>query len=140
MKRIILTVLILFLSLPCFAGNLLQQEYETKKAVKIASEPVFYNITKNRLLENDYMAYINGGGSMYGVWLKAKEDMEKSTIPNKTINLKYLSLIIDKYTITVKSLNRNLTPLQKIIIDDEDYGKLNNDVREFVSVYNFLAN
>lgn len=31
MKKIILTILILFLALPCFAGNVLQQEYETAK-------------------------------------------------------------------------------------------------------------
>ncbi len=133
MKRIIITILILFLALPCFAGNLLQQEYETAKMSEMAQEPAFYNLSKRGLIENDYSAYLNGGGSLYGV-LKYKQ----GRLPKNSLDLKYVNLILAKYDIIVKNRNSQLIQPDKIIIDDKDYKMLSDDVKSDIAVFNII--
>ena len=140
MKRIIITILILFLALPCFAGNLLQQEYETAKMSEMAREPVFYNISKRGLIEDDYLGYLNGKGSLYGVILYKKEELEKVTTPDKSIDLRYTNLVLQKYNFIIKNKNPQLLAPDKIIIDDNDYKSINKDVKDIISGFNlFMA-
>lgn len=133
MKKIILTILLLFLALPCFAGNLLQQEYETAKMSEMAQEPAFYNLSKRGLIENDYSAYLNGGGSLYGV-LKYKQ----GRLPKNSLDLKYVNLILAKYDIIVKNRNSQLIQPDKIIVDDKDYKMLSDDVKSDIAVFNII--
>lgn len=133
MKRIILTILLLFLALPVFAGNLLQQEYETAKMSEMAQEPTFYNLSKRGLIENDYSAYLNGGGSLYGV-LKYKQ----GRLPKNSLDLKYVNLILAKYDIIVKNRDSQLIQPDKIIVDDKDYKMLSDDVKSDIAVFNII--
>lgn len=133
MKKIILTILLLFLALPCFAGNLLQQEYETAKMSEMAQEPAFYNLSKRGLIENDYSAYFNGGGSLYGV-LKYKQ----GRLPKNSLDLKYVNLILAKYDIIIKNRNSQLIQPDKIIVDDKDYKMLSDDVKSDIAVFNII--
>ena len=140
MKRIILTILLLFLALPCFAGNLLQQEYETAKMQELAQEPAFYNISKRGLIEDDYLGYLNGKGSLYGVILYKKEELEKVTVPTKSIDLRYINLVLQKYNFIIKNKNPQLLAPDKIIVDDNDYKNLDKDVKDIISGFNlFMA-
>lgn len=140
MKRIILTILLLFLALPCFAGNLLQQEYETAKMSEMAQEPAFYNISKRGLIEDDYLGYLNGKGSLYGVILYKKEELEKVTVPTKSIDLRYINLVLQKYNFIIKNKNPQLLAPDKIIVDDNDYKNLDKDVKDIISGFNlFMA-
>lgn len=136
MKRTILTILILFLARPCFAGNLLQQEYETAKMAETAQDTAFFNISKERLLENDYQGYLNGGRSLYGYLLTAKEDALKAK--NK-IDLKYINLMLNQYNIRVKTVNSNIFYLQTIKVDDEDYRNLSDLTKLCLYFYNLMA-
>ena len=133
MKRIILTILILFLSLPCFAGNVLQQEYETAKMAEMAQEPAFYNISKRGLIEDDYLHYLNGGGSLYGV-LKYKQEK----LPKDSLDLKYVNLMLAKYDIIIKNINPQLVKPDRIIIEDDDYKKLSDDVKSDIALFNLI--
>lgn len=133
MKRIIITILLLFLALPCFAGNLLQQEYETAKMSEMAQEPAFYNMSKRGLIEDDYNAYMNGGGSMYGVFKYKQENL-----PKDSLDLKYVNLVLAKYDIIVKNINPQIIKPEKIIIDDEDYKRLSDDVKSDIALFNLI--
>lgn len=136
MKKFIITLLLLSLSLPAFAGNLLQQEYETAKMSEMAQEQTFYNMTKERLLENDYQGYLNGGRSLYGYLLTAKKEAEQT----KNINdSKYVNLMINKYKTRIKTLNSDLFQLQKIVVDDNEYKKLSELVKICLYFYNLMA-
>lgn len=136
MKRIILTILLLFLALPVFAGNLLQQEYETAKMSEMAQEPTFYNLSKERLFENDYQGYLNGGRSLYGYLLTAKENAETS---KNTIDLKFTTLMLNQYNMRIKTTNSQIFYLQKITIDDKDYKKLSELVKLCLFFHNMIA-
>lgn len=133
MKRIILTILILFLALPCFAGNVLQQEYETAKMAEMAQDPAYYNKTANGLIEDDYLHYLNGGGSLYGV---LKYGQEK--LPKDSLDLKYVNLMLTKYDIIIKNRNPQLIKPDKIMVDDEDYKRLSDDVKSDIAIFNLI--
>ncbi len=91
-------------------------------------------------MQDDYQAYLNGGGSMYGVFVKTKQTIEKSNISNKQLNLMYIDLIINRYLRSIKSLNSKYIPLQKIFIPDEDYTKLTKEIKKQMSIYNLITN
>lgn len=133
MKKTILTILFLFLSLPTFAGNLLQQEYETAKMFEMAQDPIFYNKTAKGLIEDDYLTYLNGGDSIYGLM---KNQQKK--LPKDSLDLKYINLMITKYDIIVKNLNPQLVKPNRIIVDDEDYKKLSDDVKKIMAGLNLI--
>lgn len=136
MKRIILTILLLFLALPVFAGNLLQQQYETARMAEMAQGTSFLNISKERLLENDYQGYLNGGRSLYGYLLTAKEDALNA---KNEIDLKYINLMLNQYNIRVKTVNSNIFYLQKIKVDDEDYRNLSDLTKLCLYFHNLMA-
>lgn len=133
MKRIILTILLLFLALPCFAGNLLQQEYETTKMAEMAQSPAFYNKTAKGLIEDDYLHYLNGGGSLYGV-LRHKQQ----NLPEDSLDLKYVNLMLARYDIIIKNINPQLVKPDRIIVEDDDYKKLSDDVKSVLSGFNLI--
>lgn len=133
MKRIIITILLLFLALPCFAGNVLQQEYETAKMAEMAQDPAFYNKTAKGLIEDDYLHYLNGGGSLYGV-LKYKQEK----LPKDSLDLKYVNLMLARYDIIIKNINPQLVKPDRIIIEDDDYKKLSDDVKSVMSGFNLI--
>ena len=132
------TILILSLfvfSLPCNANNFLQQHYETTKMSEMAQEQSLYNVTKERLLENDYQGYLNGGRSLYGYLLAAKKEAQKK---NST-DLKYIKLMLNQYNMRIKTTNPNLFKLQKITVDDQDYIKLTELTKLCLYFHNFMA-
>ena len=106
MKRFILLILSLlcFIS-PVFAGNLLQQEYETKEAAKVAQDMSLHNTSSKGLIEDDYLAYMNGGGSFYGVLKFQQEKFKKNASASDSLDLRYLNLIINKYELIIKNRN-----------------------------------
>lgn len=145
MKRIILTILLLFLALPGFAGNILQQQDELKFVQKVANDPLPTHYGKDYLIREDYYGYWNGKNSGYGYVVNTLEYISKSDIPNKELNIKYLTLLKTKIETIVKLQNNSIdhnmrlnATRQKIIIDDEDYKKLSSDVRHLIIMLNYL--
>lgn len=138
MKRIILTILVLFLALPCFAGNLLQQEYEAKEAGKVAQDAAFYNTTAIELIKEDYLHYLNGGGSLYGVLMYKKEQLEKNPASKNSLDLRYINLMLKKYDIIVKGINPHLIKPDRIIVDDTEYKQLSEDVKRVLAGLNLM--
>ena len=134
MKKFLILILFLLIVNPVFAGNLLQQEYETARMFKMAQDPIFYNKTAKGLIEDDYLTYLNNGGdSIYGL-MKNKQ----KKLPKDSLDLKYINLMIAKYDIIVKNLNPQLVKHDRIIVDDEDYKKLSDDVKKIIAGLNFI--
>lgn len=133
-KLFVLLLCLLSLQLNCFAGNILQQEYETAKMQETAQESVFYNMSKESLLENDYQSYLNGGRSLYGYLLASVEENSKSSL-----DFKYHNLMLKQYNMYIKTYNHQLFRLKKIIVDDTDYKLLKENTKEVISVFNLIA-
>lgn len=134
MKQILLTILLLFLALPCFAGNLLQQEYETAKMEKAATNPIASLYSKSALFENDYLGYLNGWNSIFGE-LKNLQ----ATLPKNSLDYRYINLAVKQYEMAVKTYNRDVFSLKKIIIDDSDYKLLHDETKLNIGAFNFIA-
>lgn len=136
MKRFILLILSLlcFIS-PVFAGNLLQQEYETAKMSKIASDPSMLNYNKQSLLQDDYLVYLHNGNSILG-------DLKKlqATLSKNSLDYRYINIAVQQYETTVRTYNQKMFYMKKIIIDDSDYQKLRAETKQAIGAYNFLAN
>lgn len=133
-KLFVLLLCLLSLQLNCFAGNILQQEYETAKMQETAQESVFYNMSKESLLENDYQSYLNGGRSLYGYLLASVEENSKSSL-----DFKYHNLMLKQYNMYIKTYNHQLFRLKKIIIDDNDYKLLKEETKSVVAGFNLIA-
>lgn len=133
-KIFVLLLCLLSLQLNCFAGNILQQEYETAKMQETAQESVFYNMSKESLLENDYQSYLNGGRSLYGYLLASVEENSKSSL-----DFKYHNLMLKQYNMYIKTYNHQLFRLKKIIIDDNDYKLLKEETKSVVAGFNLIA-
>lgn len=140
MKNFLILIILLLMVNPVFASNILQQEYETAKMAEIAQEPAFYNISKKGLIEDDYYGYLNGKDSFYGAILYKKDELEKVTTSDKSIDLRYINLVLQKYDFIIKNKNPQLLAPDKIIVDDEDYKNINKDVKDIISGFNlFMA-
>ena len=144
-KNIILLISLFCLISPCFAGNLLQQQDEINFIQKVANDPLPTQYGKDYLIREDYYGYLNGKNSGYGYVVNTLEDISKSNIPNKYLNIKYLTLLKTKIETIVKLQNNSIdhnmrlnATRQKIIIDDEDYKKLSSDVRHLIIMLNYL--
>lgn len=135
-KFVILLISLLCLVSPALAGNVLQQQYETARMAEMAQETSFFNLSKERLLENDYQGYLNGGRSLYGYLLTAKEDALKA---KNEIDLKYINLMLNQYNIRVKTVNSNIFYLQTIKVDDEDYRNLSDLTKLCLYFHNLMA-
>ena len=145
MKRIILTILILFLALPCFAGNVLQQQDELKFVQKVANDPLPTQYGKDYLIREDYYGYLNGKDSLYGSVVNYLKDLSKSNLPYKDLNIKYLSLLKSKIETIVNLQNNSIdnnmrvnAACQRIIVDDKDYNSLSNTSKELINAYNVI--
>lgn len=145
MKRIILTILILFLALPCFAGNVLQQQDELKFVQKVANDPLPTQYGKDYLIREDYYGYLNGKDSLYGSVVNYLKDLSKSNLPYKDLNIKYLSLLKSKIETIVNLQNNSIdnnmrvnAACQRIIVDDKDYNSLSNTSKELINIYNVI--
>lgn len=143
MKRIISAVLILFLTLPCFASNLLQQNDELKYVQKngMFPTPIYYK--KDYLVREDYYGYLHGKNSVYGYIINTLEDISKSNIPHKDLNIKYLNLAKTKIETIVKLKNNDIdnnmrlnAVNKKIVIDDADYIKLSYETKQIMIMCN----
>ena len=146
MKRIIITILLLFLALPCFAGNVLQQQDELKLLQTHFNKNYFpVRADKIYLIKEDYQVYLSHGDSIYGRIVESIVDIKKSNIPNKQLNLNYLELLLNKLNTVINIQdstfnNQRFTnaALAKIIIDDDDYSKLTPKVREHLNKGNII--
>lgn len=143
-KLFILSLCLLSLQLNCFAGNVLQQQDELKFVQKRANDPIPIHYGKDYLIREDYYGYLNGKDSLYGEIVNTLDDMSKTNIPNKELNIKYLTLLKTKIETIVKLQNNSIdnnmrlnAARQKIIIDDEDYKKLIKEVKELINISNF---
>lgn len=144
-KSIILVVSLVVLISPCFAGNLLQQQDELKFIQKVANDPLPTQYGKDYLIREDYYGYWNGKDSLYGEIVNTLDDMSKTNIPNKELNIKYLTLLKTKIETIVKLQNNSIdnnmrlnAARQKIIINDDDYKKLSSDVKDLIIMLNYL--
>lgn len=144
MKKIIIFILFLLIVNPVLAGNILQQQDELKFVQKVANDPLPTQYGKDYLIREDYYGYLNGKNSGYGYVVNTLEDISKSNIPNKDLNIKYLTLMKTKIETIVKLQNNNIdnnmrlnAVRQKIIIDDEDYKKLSAEVRDLIIMLNY---
>ena len=100
-KLFVLSLCLFMISIPCFAGNILQQQDELKFIQKVANNPLPTNYGKDYLIREDYYAYWNGKDSFYGHVINTLEDISKSNIPNKELNIKYLKLLKNKIETTM---------------------------------------
>lgn len=133
-KLFVLSLCLFMISIPCFAGNLLQQEYETQKASEVSSNPMTSNYTKEALLKNDYEGYLNGGRSLFGMIRYIQEES-----PKNSLDFKYADLMLKQYNMYVKTYNQKIFQLKKIIVDDTDYKLLKENTKEVISVFNLIA-
>lgn len=143
MKKFIITLLLLSLSLPAFAGNLLQQEDEARFANQMIKNGDVLPSDKVYLIKEDYYVYLHKGDSTYGLILNLIDEYQASNIPNKDLNIRYLKLLKAKIDNVVSVQDTSLdggkalkSSLSKIIIDDNDYKKLDKKIREGVTVVN----
>ncbi len=134
MKKL-LVIFLMFLALPCFAGNLLQQEDEVRFAREIVAEDQNSSqYSKEFLLQDDYRGYLQGKDSLYGAILYALDEL-----PKNSIDYKYLDIASKKYELAIKNNNAQLFKLQKIIIDDIEYKQLKKNTRVLITCYNIIA-
>lgn len=145
MKRIILVILVLFLALPCFAGNLMQQEYEAQFVNQMIKNGDVIPSDKAYMIKEDYYVYLRKGDSTYGLILNLIDKYQTSNIPNKDLNIRYLKLVKSKMDNVVAIKDTSLdggkalkTSLSKIIIDDDDYKKLDKSIREGITAINVM--
>lgn len=138
MKKLIIFVLFLLIANPAFAGNLLQQEYETTKAVEISKDTSLYNKSAKGLIQDDYLHYLNGGGSLYGVLIYKKEQLEKNVKSTNSLDLRYVNLMIKKYDLVIKGINNHLVKPDKIVVDDVEYKQLSEDVKNVMAGLNLI--
>lgn len=143
-RLFILSLCLLSLQLNCFAGNVLQQQDELKFVQKRANDPIPIHYGKDYLIREDYYGYWNGKNSVYGYVVNTLEDISKSNIPNKELNIKYLKLLKNKIETIVKLQNNTIdnnmrknSASQKIIVDDEDYKNLSTDVQDIIIMCNY---
>lgn len=144
MKRLIILILLLLTVNPVFAGNLLQQQDELQFVQKVANDPLPTQYGKDYLIREDYYGYWNGKDSLYGEIVNTLEDISKSNIEHKDLNIKYLALMKTKIETIVKLQNNNIdnnmrknAASQKITVADEDYKKLIKEVKELINISNF---
>lgn len=146
MKKFIILILSLFcLVSPVFAGNLLQQEYEAALTKRFIKDGMMLPHDKVYLIKEDYSVYMNKGDSAYGLILNLIDKYQTSNIPYKDLNIRYLRLLKSKIDNVVSIKNISLdggktlkSSLAKIVIDDDDYNKLNKEIREGITGINVL--
>lgn len=139
MKKFVILLISLFcLVSPVFAGNILQQEYEAQEASKVAKDATFHNMTAIGLIQDDYLHYLNGGGSLYGILMYQKEQLQKHPASMKSLNWRYINLMIKKYDIIVKGINPHLIKPDRIIVDDTEYKQLSEDVKRIMAGLNLM--
>ncbi len=143
-KLFVLSLCLFMISIPCFAGNILQQQDELKFVQKFANYPLPIHYGKDYLIREDYYGYFQGKNSGYGYVVNTLEDISKSNVPNKDLNIKYLTLLKTKIETIVKLQNNSIdnnmrrnAASQKIIIEDDDYKKLSSDVRDLIIMLNY---
>ena len=134
MKKLITIILLLLVINPVFAGNLLQQEFETKKQQEAAMDSRLYNISKEQLLYNDYIGYLNGQKAFYGGLVYGLKNENKNSL-----DFKYINLMYQQYNARIQATNPQLFRLQKIIVDDDDYKLLKDETKEGIAAFNLLA-
>lgn len=144
-KLFVLSLCLFMISIPCFAGNILQQQDELKFVQKFANYPLPIHYGKDYLIREDYYAYWNGKDSFYGHVVNTLEDVTKANIPHKDLNINYLKLVKTKIETIVKLQNNTIdnnmrknAASQKIIIEDDDYKKLSEDTKNIILSANFV--
>lgn len=145
MKHILIVLFILLsFASPVFAGNLLQQQDELKLLQTHFSKNKFpVSGNKVYLIREDYQGYLINMDSVYGRIVEMIEDIENSNMPNKSVNLNYLKLLLNKIDIIAKGrktldYNTKTNILRKIIIDDSDYVKLYPNVKTMLLKTNII--
>lgn len=129
MKKIIIFVLCIFLSLPVFADNILQQKYEANNVQKLKGIP--YHVIY--LINDDYDGYKNGGGSLYGVISYQIEQCKKE---HRAKDLEYLEQASSMYEYAYNSQSKE--NMQYVYIEDEDYQNISEGAKNAISSYNML--
>lgn len=129
MKKIFVIAFCVLFSLPAFAGNLLQKQYENNEDKMPKPENILY------LLTQDYQGYYHNQDSMFGTFMNDKKYITAVTTPNKEINLKYLNKIIQNIR---SCIDEKESECKYIYVDDVDFQKLNDTVKKDLSLYNNL--
>lgn len=120
---------------PKFKSNTLQQAYESDFKKKNPNM-----VLNSQEISDDMNHYINGGGSLYGVAMKALEDSTNSESPYKNLNLKYINLFLKKYDCLFKRFDISYCGMEKIVIYDDEYVYLTETVKSLVNALNTLFN
>lgn len=143
MKKLLI-IFLMFLSLPCFAGNLLQQGDEVRFMEKVANDPIPTQYGKDYLIREDYYGYMNYKDSYYGEIVNTLEDATKLQL-NK-IDIKYLELIKSKIDLIVSLKNndvnsnsRRKAASKKIVVDDVEYKLLSKEVKNLILIGNICC-
>ncbi len=143
MKKFFIFLVSLFcLTTPAIAGNVLQQQDEVKFVQKVANKPLPNHYGKDYLIREDYYTYFNGGESTYGLLLYYIDEAKKN---KNVVDLKYLNLAKSKIETVAKLQNNDIDSRmrinsinKKVIIEDTDYQKLSKDVKDLITMINFL--
>lgn len=114
--------------MPVFAGEL-QDYFEASIKSNLAQQSK--GLTKKQLIKDDYQAYLNNSGSLYGVLLYYKENSKQQ---NK---LKYITKALAQYDCLLINNEQNCK-LTAINISDEEYRKLDEEFRTVIGSCNAL--
>lgn len=143
MKNIVILLISLFcLASPVFASNVLQQQDELKFVQEKANNPLPTQYGKNYLIREDYYGYLQGKESTYGLLLYYIDEAKKH---KNAVDLKYLNLTKSKIDTIVKLQNNDIDGQmrlnavnKKIIIEDNEYQKLSKEIKDIITMINFL--
>lgn len=126
MKKLIIVLLLACAT--AFAGEL-QNYFEA--SIKKTTNNQFKGLTKKQLIKDDYQAYLNGDGSLYGVLLFSKDNIKEQ---NK---LKYINQAISQYDCLLKN-NEQICKTSPINIKDEEYRKFDEEFRSIIGGCNAI--
>jgi len=136
MKKIICFLMFISLILPVYGGELQNKfdaEYNLKNNIDIKD---YEGIDYKYLLKEDYNMYASSkGGSIYGVLQKIKEDINGGKISNPEKNMEYIQIM--EYAIN--GVLENNRKLDFIDVSDEDFKRLNTEVKNLLCFYNNIA-
>lgn len=129
MKNLI--IILMLICLPCMAGEL-QNYFEAPIKSSFAHDTK--GLTKKQLIKDDFQTYLNGGETLYGVLLFAKDEA-LSKKENK--RLKYITMAISQYDCLLK-YSEQQCKASSINISDEEYRTLDESFRQIIGASNAL--
>lgn len=119
--------------MPVFAGDL-QYNWESN-FIKIESLDKINSVNPDKIVNDDYNAYLNNGKSFYGYILYIKQQYQD--LPDTNLNKKYADMLFNNYHLRLKAVNTNTYLVGIIDIPDSEYQRLDDDIKMFICIFNY---